>query len=270
MRGESNGKTELDEVAELLGASLRAAEPVGWGDARATHRLSLTDGRSFAARRFAGSGPRARVARIGRLMSRLAEVGLPVPSSTIVETVGGPWLLTDWVDGETGASWLSDPDRARHLADRMGRLASRLRGVDLDDDMSVGYRAADPHAPNALERIAFVHGDFAPVNVVMRADGEIGALLDFEHAGTGPALLDLAWWGWVVRHHHLEAWTAAWPTFLAAAGLEPGLVEARLHELVLRTLAERAAAADGAEARRRWLDRLTAVRTWRVPGDQAT
>ena len=104
----------------------------------------------------------------------------------------------------------------------------------------------------------------------MGADGEIAALLDFEHAGAGPALLDVAWWGWVVRHHHPDAWTAAWPTFLAAAGLEPGRVEARLHELVLRTLADRAAGCRDAAARGRWQDRLTAARTWTVPGRQAT
>ena len=270
MLREPNGQTELDEVAERLGAHLRAAEPVGWGDARATHRLSLTDGRSFAARRFAGSEPRARVERIGRLMARLADADLPVPSPTIVETAGGSWLLTAWMDGETGAGWLGDPERARHLADRMGRLARRLRAVDLDDADLRGQLLADRHERNTMERIAFVHGDFAPVNVVMEAGGEIGALLDFDHAGSGPALLDVAWWGWVVRHHHPEAWTAAWPTFLRAAGLGLGRIEARLHELALRRLADRAAAADDAEAERRWLERLAAAQAWRVPGGQAT
>jgi aminoglycoside phosphotransferase (APT) family kinase protein len=260
---------EFDQVADRLGAPLLAAEPVGWGDARATHRLSLADGRHFAARRFAGRGSRARVERIGRLMTRLAHSGLPIPSPTIVETDGAIWLLTDWVDGETGASWLDDPDRARHLADRMGRLARQLRAVDRDDDLFDG-RVEDPQAVDSPERLGFIHGDFAPVNVVMGADGEIGALLDFEHTGTGPALLDVAWWGWVVRHHHQDAWTAAWPTFLSAAGLERGRVEARLHELVLRTLADRAAAASDARARRAWQDRLTEARRWTVPGDQAT
>jgi aminoglycoside phosphotransferase (APT) family kinase protein len=270
MTPEPNDDSELDEVAERLGARLRAAEPLGWGDARATHRLSLADGRTFAARRFAGSDSGVRVERIARLMARLSKNRLPVPSPTIVETAGGPWLLTDWVDGETGASWLGDPERARHLADRMGRLARELRAVDLDDDLFDGHRPADPQAVDSPERLAFVHGDFAPVNVVMGADGEIGALLDFEHAGMGPAELDVAWWGWVVRHHHPEAWMAAWPTFVAAAGLEPGQAGARLHELVLRTLSDRAAAANDAEARRRWLDRLSAARTWTVPGGQAT
>ena len=261
---------ELNVLAERLGARLQAAEPVGWGDARATQQLALADGRRFAARRFGGPGARPRVVRIAALMTRLAQAGLPVPSPAIVETARGPWLLTAWVDGETGASWLDDPDRARHLADRMGRLAARLRTVDLGivelDDRSV----ADPADAEMTEPVAFVHGDFAPVNVVMRADGEIGALLDFEHAGAGPALLDVAWWGWVVRHHHPDAWTAAWPTFLAAAGLERGHLEPTLHDLVLQTLADRAAASRDADERARWRQRLSTARTWSVPGDQAT
>ena len=261
---------ELNHVAEQLGARLLAADPIGWGDARATHRLTLADGRRFAARRFGGPESHARVERIGRVMTRLAQAGLPVPAPTGVDAAGGAWLLTAWVEGETGATWLGDPDRARHLADRMGRLAHRLRtmglaSVDLDD-----RSAADPEDADVTVRVAFIHGDFAPINVIMRRDGEIGALVDFEHAGAGPALLDVAWWGWVVRHHHPEVWTAVWPTFLSAAGLEPGHLEPRLHELVLQTLADRAAGSDDAEARRQWQQRLSAARAWSLPGAQAT
>ena len=270
MLREPDRRAEFEELAERLGARLGEVVPVGWGDADATHHLSLADGRALAARRFHGSGARAEVARIARLMTRLAETGLPVPPTAMLETARAHWLLTAWVDGDTGASWLGDTDRGRHLADRMGSLARRLRavdvrGVDLGDGPATNLRQRDP-----LDRIAFVHGDFAPVNVVVGADGEIAALLDFEHSGTGPALLDAAWWGWVVRHHHPEAWTAAWPTFLAAAGIEPGHVEVRLHELVLRTLASRAAGAVDDAAQRQWQDRLRAARTWSVPRDQAT
>lgn len=259
---------ELDDIAERLGSRLEAAEPVGWGDARATHRVSFADGRRFAARRFGGAEARPRVTRIGGVMAGLARAGLPVPSPTIVELAHGTWLLTAWVDGETGAGWLGEPDRARHLADRMGRLAGRLRALDPADlDLSGPSTAS---AADAIERVTFVHGDFAPVNVVMDANGEVAALLDFEHAGSGRPLLDVAWWGWVVRHHHPEAWSSAWPTFLEATGVEPGLAEGPLHELALRALADRAAAADDAETRRRWLERLASARAWRVPTDQAT
>lgn len=266
MPREPNGRQELDHLAGRLGARLVAAEPVGWGDASATYRLSLSDGRSFAARRLAGPESLDRATGIARLMARLAEAGLPVPSPTIVETTGGPWLLTAWVEGETGANWLGDPARARHLADRMGGLAARLRAIDPPDLDLRGPSEADRRAAAAAAGIAFVHGDFVPVNVVMDPGGEIAAILDFEHAGLGPALLDVAWWGWVVRHHHPAAWSASWETFLGAAGLDPGPIEARLHELALRTLADRAATAANAETRGRWLDRLNVARGWTAAG----
>ncbi len=84
-----------------------------------------------------------------------------------------------------------------------------------------------------------IHGDFAPINVIVGADGEIAALLDFEHARAASPVVDVAWWGWVVRHHHPEAWAAAWPTFRAAAGVEPGVTDADLHALALLELARR-------------------------------
>ena len=172
-------RTALSDLAERLGAPLRMADPVGWGDARATHRLSLADGRQFAARRFAGPASLPRAERTGRLMARLAQVGLPVPSPTILDMPDGPWLVTGWVEGETGARWLDDPDRARHLADRMGRLASRLRTIDLGS-LDLEDRASAVPADGEMAKLgAFVHGDFAPVNVVLDVEGEIAALVDF-------------------------------------------------------------------------------------------
>jgi aminoglycoside phosphotransferase (APT) family kinase protein len=261
--------SDFQAVAKGLGGLLGTAEPVGRGDARATHRLTLADGRRFAARHFSTSVQPERIEQIASLMTRLAALGLPVPPPTVVETGEHAWLVTPWVDGETGAEWLADPDRAGQLADQMGRLARRVRGIRLD---TLAHRKRPPHvdAADTTESIALVHGDFAPINVVMDPGGEIRALLDFEHAGVGPELLDVAWWGWVVRHHHPAAWTAAWPTFLRAAGLEPGPAELQLHALALGALAGRVAAADDQGRRRRWRERLSTAQTWTVPAGQAT
>lgn len=239
---------ELRLVAHSLGAGLVSAEPVGWGDSGVTYRITLDDGRSIAARRVADDGGGARTDAMRRRMVWLAEAGLPVPSPRTVDTDDGSWLLTPWVDGAPGADWLDDPHRARLLAQRMGELAMRIQQL-----------ATATLTP-------FAHGDFAPINVIVDADGAIVALLDFEHAGPGPGLLDVAWWGWVVRHHHPKAWEAAWPVFLAGAGLECGPVEVGLHALALQALEDRAAAAPVADARRRWLDHLAKARRWRVPG----
>ena len=220
-------------LTRRLGARLLAAEPTGRGDAGATRRITLADGRTLAARYLAGDGAATRTEAMRRNMARLAAEGLPVPSPSTVEVGGGSWLLTPWVDGEPGSAWLDDPGRARQLGRRMGELALRIRqlgSVAVERDHS----RPEATAPAGEEPTPFVHGDFAPINVLVDGDGEIVALLDFEHAGPGPALLDVAWWGWVVRHHHPEAWEAAWPTFLAAAGLGRGPIERTLHALALR------------------------------------
>jgi hypothetical protein len=105
---------------------------------------------------------------------------------------------------------------------------------------------------------AVVHGDFAPVNVILDPAGEIVALLDFEHARIGPSLLDVAWWGWVVRHHHPEAWSAAWTTFLTAAGVEPGpTIEREVRSLQVLRLLESVAASEDGTTRTKWLGRLS-------------
>jgi aminoglycoside phosphotransferase (APT) family kinase protein len=87
-----------------------------------------------------------------------------------------------------------------------------------------------------------VHGDYVPVNVLVRGRA-IVAIVDWEHARLGDPLLDAATWGSTVLHHHHEVWSAAWSAFLAAAGVEldPATVE-RLRILAALRLLEAAAA----------------------------
>jgi hypothetical protein len=119
-------------VATALGAALVASAPVGWGDSAATLRLDLADGRTVSARRVAGPAPAVEARRLATVMERLAEHGIPVPRPTLVddEADRSVWLVTPWVDGATGATWLGDPARGRHLAERMGRLVGQLGSVD--------------------------------------------------------------------------------------------------------------------------------------------
>ena len=267
--GMSKAQDPLPELAEVVGrvgARLVTAEPAGWGDAGATYRIDLADGRSMAARRIAGEGSAARADAMRRHMVWLGAGGVPVLTARTVDMNDASWLLTPWVDGAPGSTWLDDPQRARHLARQMGELAARIRELrPVETDLeALGW----PDKPGASDAAppSIVHGDFAPINVIVDPDGEIIALLDFEHAGPGPALLDVAWWGWVVRHHHPDAWEVAWPTFLVAAGLARGPIEFQLHELALQALDDRAAAAGDAETRCRWLDRRSAAERWSVPG----
>jgi aminoglycoside phosphotransferase (APT) family kinase protein len=279
---------DVAAAAGALGTTVVAVDPIGWGDARATYRLALTDGRTVAARWFDGTGPASDIARIAALMVRLGRAGLPVPDPTIAAAPGGSWLLTSWVGGETGAAWLDTPDRARKIADRMGRLARRLRAVD-PTGLGLDSRGASPTArardqlvsvsvpestrerlEAAVDRLergrpaatAFVHGDFVPINVIVDPDGEILSLLDLEHARIGPEHGDVAWWGWVIHHHHPDAWAAAWSTFRTSAGIDRRVPDEDFQALALVELIERASSAVDAEARRRWGERLAVAAFW--------
>jgi len=95
-------------------------------------------------------------------------------------------------------------------------------------------RATDALKPNLISRVngilerlpglfagvepRFVHGDFAPVNVIVR-DGDVVALLDLERARIAHQLFDAAWFRCTVRHHHPEQWDVVGPAFMSAAGV---------------------------------------------------
>ena len=107
----------------------------------------------------------------------------------------------------------------------------------------------------------FAHGDFAPVNVVIRGDDLV--LLDLGGLRVAPRILDLAWWGWIVRFHHPEAWADTWGVFLDAAGMpSTGELDAPAASVARLLLLERAADATSAVDRTRWLERLRTTSRW--------
>ena len=208
--------------------------------------------------------------RLARMLPAVAP-WIPVP-----ELLGGnadatdPVLVARFVTGESGREWLNDDDGAVLLGRRMGELAAGLRRVParglrlstlwgdpgrlvaaahrwLADDRAAIGPAGAAVMERLLDRVpaelggappVFAHGDFAPVNVLVR-DGAVAALLDFERARIAHPLFDAAWWRWIVRHHHPERWDAAGPAFFGAAGLDldAGTV-ARLDLLAALQLAE--------------------------------
>ena len=70
---------ELGDVAAALGSPLAAAEPVGWGDARATFRLALANGSQYAVRRLPGQHDTL-ARRIASTAAAFADAGLPAPA----------------------------------------------------------------------------------------------------------------------------------------------------------------------------------------------
>ena len=220
-------------------------------------------------------------------MAEAASSAIPIPTPSLLDVGDGTWFVTPWVDGDVGARWLDHPARARTMAHAMGALHRAVRMIDprivgagpagdrprsrsLDEHpvgLGASAAAAVAWADATLAGFgpvtpAFVHGDFAPINVILGSDGAVRALLDFEHARVGDPREDIAWWGWVVRHHHPDAWQAAWPVFCAAAGSDREVDGPVLRALMFRELAHRAAAAPDGPDRQRWLERLDQAVRW--------
>ena len=132
---------------------------------------------------------------------------------------GRPFLVMERVAGEVPVGWhlVPDPPRARLAEEAVDALAAlhrlappELVGERLDSPTGLDFFASrlerfgqlpavlrgalwwlERNRPPAGEP-AFVHGDFRMGNMVV-ADGRLAAALDWEMAGGGDPLADLAW-----------------------------------------------------------------------------
>jgi aminoglycoside phosphotransferase (APT) family kinase protein len=298
------GSDEIGKAAALLGSPVVAAAPARWGFTNRTTLATLADGRRVAVQRLADRAAARRRLRLGApLAARLAAAGVPAAALLGGDAAATPpYVVHAAVAGENGAEWLAGDRGAVRLARLMGALVARLAAVDarglrlpaawsdpgrlarasrgrlarvaprLDAATVRALRAAIAGLEPlfAGRRPAFAHGDFAPVNVLVarRADGRgwtVAALLDLEWARLADPLLDVAWWGWVVRFHHPGRWPVVWPAFLAAAGAageaerEPAAFAARVRTLQLLRLLE---LAERSRAGADWIVRLAATAGW--------
>jgi aminoglycoside phosphotransferase (APT) family kinase protein len=283
----------LEAVAAHLGSSLIEASLVPWGESRSSYRVVLAGGRVVAARHLRGPGSLRRAQALVERSDLLAARGVAVahPAQLGPGDDASAWVLTPWVEGAVGAVALQRPESSRELAARMGRLAAVLTSIDVDGlvsnrpwagleelrEASAGWLAAlrDAMGPNTFRvadralglvtstwdggapwHVGLSHGDFGPINVIVRSDGSL-VVLDLDDVQPGPRILDVAWWGWVVGYHHPVAWAWSWPTFVAAAGLEPGPgLDAAATAVPRVRLLERAAQAPDQRLRAQWLRRL--------------
>lgn len=159
-----------------------------------------------------------------------------------------PFIVSRYVPGLSGIALLTDDDQAALLGTQMGALANDIDRVPISGlrlsttwadavRLDVAARrwlvkAADVLGSKAtstlnelLEQLpvvfagvepVFAHGDFAPVNVIVR-DGAVVALLDLERARIAHPLFDAAWFRCIVRHHHPERWDVVGPAFMSSA-----------------------------------------------------
>ena len=135
---------------------------------------------------------------------------------------GHPFLVMERVDGRVPVGWhVIEPDERRQLAEQAIDVLARMHAID-PARMAASPSSATPadelrRYARRLERLAplpsvlrfaldwlaerppepdgrgvIVHGDLRMGNLVV-ADGRIAAVLDWEMAGLGDPLTDLAW-----------------------------------------------------------------------------
>jgi aminoglycoside phosphotransferase (APT) family kinase protein len=215
----------------------------------------------------------------------------------------GAWTVSPWCDGTSGASLVGDLVEGPGLAATMGALSARISTLASVDALSGHGRSAalsldrtwaspsnltatatrwvgvvrdtlDPQTRRILTAsidvtssgsqwgATVVHGDLVPINVIVTPDREM-VVIDLEHMAVGPPSLDPAWWSWVVRFHHPDAWLATWPTFLAATGLTgPDAGDETLTAIGRIRALQRTIEAPRGSARALWLERLAATAGW--------
>jgi aminoglycoside phosphotransferase (APT) family kinase protein len=161
-------ETDADELAAQLGRLdppqrlVRFWELTGGTSARMT--AVETDAGTLAVR----SRSAADLEREFALLRHLHASGLPVPAPLHVES---EWLVTDFVDGESGVG-VADPSvLADVLAQTHAVPAAEVSFLDGDG--------------------ALLHGDFWPGNTLWRK-GRLVAVIDWEDAARGNPLADVA------------------------------------------------------------------------------
>lgn len=256
----------FEALASLVESPITGASPAPWGTSGRSDLVTTLDGRRLVVQRFdVQPASRNRVNAMVRLPPRLERAGIPVPRLVATRSGhSGTVVITEQVAGRPGASMLAAPDEAVVLGALMGDLVRRLATIPTE---GLGIPSTWAHADRLarvatgwLERVrpmldrpvvnplaeaidrlpnlfagrpsVVAHGDLVPVNLLV--DGAaVTAVLDWEFTRLADPLFDAAWWGWIVRFHHPDAFAAAWPALLDAAAVRPDAPSIeRMHTLV--------------------------------------
>jgi aminoglycoside phosphotransferase (APT) family kinase protein len=274
----------------ILGEPVATASPVTqpWSTPTETTVLTLGTGIRVVVQTGSDASAIAKRATLGRLLHEVAP-WLPLPRVIATDAAVSPaWLVTSFIDGESGRSMLSSHATASALGELAGRLVAALARVPTariplpglwgsrtmlatsarvwHDDLT-GH--LEPLVSQRLGRLiggapatlddalpVFAHGDLAPVNLIVRG-GELVGLLDLEHARLADRLFDLAWFRWTLRWHHPDVWVAASRSALVASGVaDEAMTHRRLDLLAALQCLERLAATPSSAAAR---DQLAAA-----------
>lgn len=286
-----DGSSPPDWLFEVLGADLSGPVRLRWGFTNESWAATV-GGRRLVATRMADPESAGRILDSGTEVGRrLAAVGVATAMPIVAASdVRLGVLVSDLIDGTPGIEVIGREGGARLLGRLAGRTWAQVRsanadGLGLDDLWSrpedliaaanrwldaASSELARPAASilgDSLDRAApvlvgrpagLVHGDFVPVNLLVRED-RVVALLDLEAARIGEPLLDAAWFEWILRYHHPEIADDASAAFAEESGLDredeaTATLLAVLPAIRILEILDRTGSAP--TARRRWLEQL--------------
>jgi Ser/Thr protein kinase RdoA (MazF antagonist) len=245
-------ETYLNDLSMLVGEPVIASEPARWGFNNRTEIVTLANGTQLVLQRIMNQARASEQIRLARqLPPRFAGIGLRLPRLLRADAKAlPPYAIREYLPGIPGAALLGDLQGVAQMATKMGELLPQMTLVSLtrmtvdsrwarvfrlEQQVMTWMKQLQPLLtaqtsqrlkatlrliPRLFEALpVFCHGDFCPVNVLFdeQSQTEIIGLLDVEYARVAPALFDAAWWGWVLRFHHPEAWQIGWPLFCRAA-----------------------------------------------------
>ena len=191
---------------------------------------------------------RAALRREARILQVLSGSGLPAPTLLALAEDGDATVeVQSFVAGVPGLQVLAEtPADLEQIYGALGRLLNMLHstplgmpdpelrsdrasaalaalpGLALNTNMRAELAASLAHPAWRPATPSLIHGDVGLHNVLW--DGRITALLDWEWAGWGQPLLDLAWVYWTMRWRSLPG--HLWHTLLRAYGRGPAVAGA--------------------------------------------
>lgn len=181
----------------------------------------------LVARVFRTRDEAARADHEARIQNAVEAMGYPAPEVAVVEVddtaLGAPFIIMRRLTGVTMMSQMIGPRIAR-MASLLGHAHARLHALDADEfrrragDDAIDGRFASPeawliecaatidrcgldglrpgmawltaHRPNDTSGSAVCHGDFHPLNVLVR-NNELAGVVDWAWSGVGPAEYDV-------------------------------------------------------------------------------
>jgi len=265
-------RADFGWLEQVLDQPIIEAAPAAWGSQNHTAVVTLADGSRVVSQLFRRGGDAERRMRVmDALRDTAADKGIAIPRVRRFELEEDPpWIVFEMPPGEPCTEFVVAGPRFPMLARAMGAMLAGFSelpcaDVELDDMWArpryLGARAdawAECLAPALsaeqaadLEAVladlptlfdgrpaVLAHGDYAPVNILVRADIVTG-LLDFESVRVADPLYDAAWWAWSVGLAGADVLAAAWPSFLEGMGIDPAepLLAQRIRSMqVVRTL----------------------------------